>query len=128
MDLHGSPSSRLIQTEQLWVDPERQMVRYRFVAPDCFRSPRGLVQGGLIAGFLDEAMGGAVLAMSEGKALPLNLDISLSFLRPVPIGPLLCNGRVLKMGKSVAYLEGELMDEAETVLARATSTAMLTYL
>jgi acyl-coenzyme A thioesterase PaaI-like protein len=41
------------------VDRESETITMRFTAPDSFVSPRGSVQGGLVAGFLDEAMGWA---------------------------------------------------------------------
>ncbi|MDP7326841.1 MAG: PaaI family thioesterase, partial [Qipengyuania citrea] len=96
--------------------------------------PRGAVLGGLIAGFLDEVMGGALLAATEARfgaaeqRLPLNLDMNLTYLRMVPMETVTARGRVLKLGKRVAFLEGELFDKDGNLLVRATSSAIPTPL
>lgn len=126
-----SPSAILMGSEFVSFDRERGELTTRFTPPPSFASPRGAVQGGLIAGFLDEVMGGALLAVTEGsehgQKLPLNLDMSLTFIGMVPIAPILAKGRVVKHGRRVAFLEGELFEEASgQLLARATSTALPT--
>jgi len=121
-----APSSRLMSARIERHDLELGVTYMTFVAPESFSSPRGYVHGGLVAGFLDEVMGAAVLGQSAGKYLPLNLNSNISYLRPVPLGPLKGEGRVLKMGRNVAYLEGTLLDEAGNKLVYGTSTAMLT--
>ncbi len=105
---------------------ENGMATMEFIAPESFKSPRGVVQGGLIGGFMDEIMGSAVLAETQGKLLPLNLDMNMSYIKPVPIGKLIGKGRVLKLGRNVAFIEGELFDEDGNLLVKSTSTAMLT--
>ena len=129
-----SPSAELMGSEFVSFDEERGELTTRFTPPPSFASPRGAVQGGLIAGFLDEVMGGALLAVTqakfgeEGIRLPLNLDMNLTFLRMVPLETITAKGRVVKAGKRVAYLEGELLDSEGQVLARAPSTALPTLL
>ncbi|MCP5396212.1 MAG: PaaI family thioesterase [Sphingomonadaceae bacterium] len=118
-------SSRLIGSGDAHYDPVTGVVEMDFVAPPEFASPRGVVQGGLIGGFLDEVMGAAVYHGSNFKLLPLNLDFNISCLKLVPIGPLKAKARVLKMGRKVAFIEGELFSPDGELLARSTSTAML---
>ena len=60
------------------------------------------------------------------QALPLNLDMNLSFVRMVPLERITAKGRVVKAGRKVAFLEGELFDGEGRLLARATSTAIPT--
>ena len=107
-------------------DRAREEITLRFHAPDSFITPRGSVQGGLVAGFLDEAMGWAHVWATDQAEAPLNLEISMSLLSPVPAGPLVGKGRVVRRGRKVIFLEGELFDERGTLLARATSTAIPT--
>ncbi|WP_421992502.1 PaaI family thioesterase [Qipengyuania sp.] len=127
-----SPSSELMGSEFVSFDAERGELTCRYTPPPSFASPRGAVQGGLIAGFLDEVMGGALLAVTEARfgeterRLPLNLDMNLTFLRMVPMETITAKGRVVKVGKRVAFLEGELLDKEGNQLARATSSAIPT--
>tara|TARA_A100001391_G_scaffold34672_1_gene18893 strand:- start:2272 stop:2682 length:411 start_codon:yes stop_codon:yes gene_type:complete len=107
-------------------DKEREEITLRFCAPESFVTPRGSVQGGLVAGFLDEVMGWAHVWATDQAEAPLNLEISMSLLKPVMAGPLIGKGRVIRRGRKVIFLEGELFDEAGKLLARATSTAIPT--
>lgn len=117
----------LLGSEVLSFDPASETVTMRFVAPQCFITGRGGVQGGLVAGFLDEVMGRAHVEATEGAEAPLNLDIAMTLLKLIPAGPMLAKGRVIRRGRRTIFLEGELFDEAGTTLyARATSTAIPT--
>ncbi|MBX7500456.1 PaaI family thioesterase [Qipengyuania sp. YG27] len=107
-------------------DRGREEITLRFHAPDAFITPRGSVQGGLVAGFLDEVMGWAHVWATDQAEAPLNLEISMSLLKPVLAGPLVGKGRVVRRGRKVIFLEGELFDEAGNLLARSTSTALPT--
>ncbi|WP_249171870.1 PaaI family thioesterase [Erythrobacter sp. JK5] len=125
-----SPSAALMGSEFVSFDADKGELTTRFTPSPSFASPRGAVQGGLIAGFLDEVMGGALLAVTdhgEGEIrLPLNLDMNLTFVAMVPLEPITAKGRVVKHGQRVAFLEGELYDQSGKLLARATSTALPT--
>ena len=107
-------------------DESREEITLRFHAPESFVTPRGSVQGGLVAGFLDEVMGWAHVWATDHEEAPLNLDITMTLLRPVMAGPLVGKGRVIRRGRKVVFLEGELFDEAGKLLARSTSTAIPT--
>jgi len=121
-----SPSAELMGSEFVSFDPETNTATVRYTPPPSFASQRGAVQGGLIGGFLDEVMGTALLAATDGKLLPLNLDCNMSFCKLVPLETITATGRVVKLGRRIAFLEGELHDKDGNLLARATSTAMPT--
>ena len=116
----------LMGSQFVGFDPVSESVTVGFTAPASFITPRGGVQGGLVAGFLDEAMGWAHVWATDGAEAPLNLEISMTLLKLVPQGPLVGKGRVVRRGKRVIFLEGELFDPAGNLLARATSTAIPT--
>ncbi len=117
----------LMGSQVLAFDPVSETITMRFVAPQCFITGRGGVQGGLVAGFLDEVMGRAHVEATKGAEAPLNLDIAMTLLKLIPAGPMLAKGRVIRRGKRAIFLEGELFDEAGvTLYARATSTAIPT--
>lgn len=107
-------------------DEEREEITLSFHAPESFITPRGSVQGGLVAGFLDEVMGWAHVWATKHEEAPLNLEISMTLLRPVKAGPLVGKGRVIRRGRRVTFLEGELFDGEGNLLARSSSTAIPT--
>ena len=120
------PHAQLMGCEFVSFDKETDTITMNFNAPASFITPRGSVQGGLVAGFLDEVMGWAHVWATDHEEAPLNLDISMSPLKPVMAGPAIAKGRVIRRGRKVIFLEGELFDEAGKLLARATSTAIPT--
>lgn len=121
-----APHAKLLGVEFESFDESREEITLRFTAPDSFITPRGSVQGGLVAGFLDEVMGWAHVWATGHEEAPLNLDITMSLLRPVKAGPLVAKGRVVRRGRKVIFLEGELFDKDGQTLARSTSTAIPT--
>ncbi|MEL6486392.1 MAG: PaaI family thioesterase [Pseudomonadota bacterium] len=124
----GSPHSNLLGSRFVGFDEATQTATMRFTVKREMTTWRGGVQGGLIAGYLDDVMGYAFVAATEGELAPLNLDISMTMLRLIPEGATIyAKGRVVKAGRRVVFLEGELYAEDETTLyARATSTAIPT--
>jgi len=123
----GGAHVDLMGAEFVDFDPVSETITMRFNAPDSFITGRGGVQGGLVAGFLDEAMGWAHVQATGGTEAPLNLEISMTLLKLIPAGSLMGKGRVVRRGRRVIFLEGELWDESWTTLyARSTSTAIPT--
>jgi uncharacterized protein (TIGR00369 family) len=105
--------------------PKEGWIRIGFMAKPVFINPAGFIQGGFLAAMLDDTMGPAVFVMSEGALYTVSIDMSVSYLAPAKPGPLIGEGRVVQLGKSIGFLEAVLMDAAGTVVARATSSARL---
>ncbi|MEP2735848.1 MAG: PaaI family thioesterase [Erythrobacter sp.] len=123
----GSPHSALLGSEFLSWDADTQTATMRFTVKPEMTTWRGGVQGGLVAGYLDDVMGYAYVASTGGEGAPLNLELSMSLIRLIPAGAIITGtGRVVKAGRRVVFLEGELLDEEGRVLARSTSTAIPT--
>jgi uncharacterized protein (TIGR00369 family) len=78
-------------------------------------------EGGFLAAMLDDTLGPALVAtLPDGQFAP-TLELKVSFLRPAAPGRI--TGRVLHRGGSIAFLAGELRNEAGELLATATATA-----
>ncbi|MDJ0978649.1 MAG: PaaI family thioesterase [Erythrobacter sp.] len=123
----GSPHSNLLGSKFVDFDEATQTATMRFTVRKEMTTWRGGVQGGLIAGYLDDVMGYAFVAATGGEMAPLNLELSMSLIRLVPEGAeIIGKGRVVKAGRRVVFLEGELLAEDGTIYARATSTAIPT--
>lgn len=124
----GSPHSNLLGSRFVGFDEATQTATMTFTIRQEVTTWRGGVQGGLVAGYLDDVMGYAYVAATGGEMAPLNLDLSMSLIRLIPEGAtILAKGRVVKAGRKVVFLEGELYTEdGEKLYARATSTAIPT--
>ena len=126
-DSSDSPHTALLGSQFVSFDPATATATMRFAVKREMCTWRGGVQGGLVAGYLDDVMGYAFVAMSGGEQAPLNLEISMQLLGLLPEGATIIGiGRVVRAGRRVVFLEGELQSEEGQVLARATSTAIPT--
>lgn len=122
-----SPHTALLGSQFVSFDEATQTATMRFTVKREVCTWRGGVQGGLVAGYLDDVMGYAYVAATGGVMAPLNLEISMSLIRLIPEGAtIIGTGRVVKAGQRVVFLEGELRGEDGTIHARATSTAIPT--
>ena len=84
----------------------------------------GHVQGGFLAAMLDDTLGPALAAtLARGQFAP-TLQLSVTFLRPAKIGLLQGTGRVVRRGREVCHLAGELRQDGE-VVASALATALV---
>lgn len=84
-----------------------------------------IAQGGFITAWLDAAMAHAVVHDTDHGYNVASLEIKVSFLERVGPGEGTVSGRVVRRGKRVAFLEGELFNPEGRLAARATSTGML---
>ncbi len=120
-----SNCSRLFGWHLLGHDEARGWIRVGFEGTSEFLNPAGRIQGGILAAMLDDTMGPAVLVKSAGALYPSSIDMNLSFLGAARPGPLACEGEVLRLGKTVGFVEGRLMDADGRILVRATSSVLL---
>lgn len=104
-------------------DAEAGWIKIGFTARPEFRNPAGFVQGGFLAAMLDDTMGPAVLMKSGGKVYTATIDLRVSYLAPAKIGSFICEGRVIQIGKTIAFVEAKLMDAEGTLVATATTSA-----
>ena len=120
------PSSKLLGSSLIGWDEESGTVKMAFVASPEFANMRGYVQGGIVGAFLDEAMGAAMYFSSKGTQMQLTLDMNLSLMRPVEIGPISAKAKVIKSGRRVVFIESELFAPDGRLCARATATSIPT--
>jgi uncharacterized protein (TIGR00369 family) len=107
-------------------EPETRSVRAAFTVRREYCHTNGTIaQGGFITAWLDAAMAHAVLHDTGHGFNVASLEIKVSFLERVGPGEGTVVGRVLRRGKRVAFLEGELFNAEGRLAARATSTGML---
>jgi uncharacterized protein (TIGR00369 family) len=115
----------LLGWEVVTVDPEAGTIELEFTATDGFLNPVGVVQGGMLAAMLDDTLGPALVAtLGPGQFAPTT-DLHVQFLRPAHPGRLVGRGRVVRRGRQIAFLAGELVDESGAIVATAVATAQI---
>lgn len=88
--------------------------------------PRGgIVQGGIVTGWLDATMATASLLRGEYQIAVASLEVKVSFLLSAHPGRYKAYAKVLRQGRTISFLEAELRDANDTLIATATSTAAL---
>ncbi len=117
-------ASRYLGLEILEADKTARTVKVAFNASDELCNMWGGIQGGMVAAMLDDVMSLAVgLDLEWGQISP-TLELKVSMLNAARPGRIIGTGRVIKRGKSVGFIEGELTDEESgKLIATGSSTA-----
>jgi uncharacterized protein (TIGR00369 family) len=119
------PAGVLLGWELVAVDPDAGTIEMSFTATEHFLNPFGAVQGGLLAAMLDDTLGPALVAtLGPGESAPTT-DLHVQFLRPARPGRLVGRGRIVRKGRDVGFMAGELVDDSGEVVAVATATAQI---
>src|SRR5215510_11735336 len=119
------PCGLLLGWHVLEVRPEEGWIRIGFEGKREFCNPAGFVQGGILAAMLDDTMGPAVFAMTEGRLYTATISLTVNFLAPAKPGRIIGEARVTQLGKTIAFIEGRLTAKDGTLLATATTNARL---
>ena len=90
-----------------------------FDVHDFMFNPQGTLHGGIIALAMDVSMGHLLKHLQSAGA---TLEMKTQYLAPVGTGRVRAEGRVLRRGRSVWFLESRLFDAAGEPAAFATST------
>jgi acyl-CoA thioesterase len=82
--------------------------------------------GGVLFSLLDTALGRAVIAeLPPGRGCA-TVEMKINYFRPVQAGRIRASGRCVQRTKSLAYAEGDIVNDEGKLLARATGTFFLT--
>jgi uncharacterized protein (TIGR00369 family) len=117
------PASKLLGWTLRAVDTAAGTIEIGFTADERFLNPAGTVQGGFLAAMLDDTQGPALFAMTDGQVYAPTIDFSIAFIKPARPGRFVGKGRVVNLGKTIAFTEAELFDEAGELVARGTFSA-----
>ncbi|MGJ7604256.1 PaaI family thioesterase [Variovorax sp. LT1R20] len=109
--------------------PERRTLQAAFTVRREYCHTNGTIaQGGFITAWLDAAMAHAVMHDSEHLQTVFSLEIKVSFYKKVGPGEGRVEGRVIKRGKRIAFLEAALYNPEGKLAAEASSTGILASL
>jgi uncharacterized protein (TIGR00369 family) len=118
--------TRLLNGTFLEIDSERGLCRCRFeIVPAFCHSQGRIAQGGFLTGMVDIAMAHAAIAKGRFQCAVPTLELKISFMEAVGPGPVFAEGRVMRWGGSVGFLDGELKDEKGRLIVHATCTVKI---
>lgn len=103
------------------VDTHRAIVEFKPSPEHCHSG--GIVQGGFVTGWIDTAMARAAILSANGSKTMTTLEVKISFLKAAQAGKTYrAEGWVVRSGKSVMFMEGQLTDAEGTLIAKGTAT------
>ncbi len=117
------PCSDTLGMELLAVDQDAMTIRMGFDVSASFSNPTGAIQGGFLTAMLDEAMSTCCIIASNVTMTAPTLELKTSYMRPLFPGRAEAVARILKFGKSTAFMEAELLDAEGRMVAKASATA-----
>ena len=107
---------------------EKEKFIFEVTFPSETLNPFGFVQGGMITSALDEVTSITVNLITEDKKLPNSIDLHTSFHRPVKLGKVIIETKIIKIGKNVVSIEGKLFNSENKIAASILHSAILTDL
>src|SRR5271166_5138757 len=119
------PCSKMLGWTPLDARPREGWIRIGFDGKPEFCNPAGFIQGGILSAMLDDTMGPAVFVKTEGRLYTATISMNINFLAPAEIGPIFGEATVVQLGRTIAFTNGKLMNEAGRLLATATASARL---
>jgi len=90
-------------------------------------NPIGAVHGGYAATLLDSACGCAVHSALNAQQAYTTLELKVAYHRALTTatGRVRAEGKIMSIGKRVAFAEGRILDESGQLYASATSTLLI---
>ena len=108
------------------VAAEHGRVVFEAQADERHLNPLGGVHGGFAATVLDSVTGCAVHTVLEPGVGYGTVDLNVKMLKAVPRGvPLIAEGKVISVSRSLGISEGTLKDADGTLYAHATATCLI---
>jgi uncharacterized protein (TIGR00369 family) len=118
-----SPAAQSLGKKVLALDPARGYVKASYVAGENFVNRGGRIFGGYLCAMLDSLCGHATRLTHQQPDTPqVTLELKTSFIGRADVGTYVGEGWVRHRGKSIAFAEAELRNEAGDVVARASAT------
>jgi uncharacterized protein (TIGR00369 family) len=88
-------------------------------------NPMGTLHGGILCDIADAAMGVAFRSTLAPEESFTTIELKINFFRPVWKAALKAEGKVVRRGSSLGYVECEITDENARLVAKAASTCLI---
>jgi uncharacterized protein (TIGR00369 family) len=88
-------------------------------------NPMGTLHGGILCDIADAAMGVAFASTLAPDESFTTIELKINFFRPVWEAALKAEGKVVRRGSTLGYVECEITDENTRLVAKAASTCLV---
>jgi uncharacterized protein (TIGR00369 family) len=88
-------------------------------------NPMGTLHGGILCDIADAAMGIAFASTLTADESFTTVELKINFFRPVWEARLKAEGKVVRRGSKIGYVECEITDEQGRLVAKAASTCLV---
>jgi uncharacterized protein (TIGR00369 family) len=88
-------------------------------------NPMGTLHGGILCDIADAAMGMAFASTLTPEESFTTVELKINFFRPVWKAQIKAEGKVVRRGKTIGYVECDLTDEEGRLVAKASSTCLV---
>lgn len=116
------PTGVLFKSHILEVRSADGFVRMSYDIGAEYTNPGGSVQGGIVTALLDDAAAFAVIVKAGQPVFVATLELKTTFFAAARPGLLFAEARVVKLGKTIGFVEADLTDHDGRLLARMTTT------
>jgi acyl-CoA thioesterase len=114
---------KTLNGEMIGIDSLLGTARFQFeVVPAFCHSQGRICQGGFLTGMVDTAMATAAIVKGKLAVSVPTLELKISFFEAMGPGIVFAEGRVMRWGGSVGFLDGDIKDEKGRLIVHATST------
>ena len=100
-------------------DIDKTELKITFCVNEMLLNPQGSLHGGIMATVMDISMGHL---LNKTAGMGATVEMKVQYLRPVRKGWVTCEGRFIKKGRKLSFMESRLSDEAGKLAAIATAT------
>ena len=88
-------------------------------------NPMGTLHGGILCDIADAAMGMEFASTLTPEESFTTVELKINFFRPIWQAELKAEGTVVQRGRTIGYVECNIIDEENRLVARAASTCMV---
>ena len=120
-----APQTTLGVKKILKLDTKKGIASAIYTAKKNMCHSGNIVQGGFITGWLDAVMALACMCKVGSDVLVLSLEIKTTFIKSINPGEVIVTAKIIKAGNNIAFLEGDILDKKNNLLAKANQTVKL---
>jgi uncharacterized protein (TIGR00369 family) len=117
------PVARLIGFEAKEIADGRATVM--LAAGPQHANPMGMLHGGILCDIADAAMGMAFASTLAPEESFTTVELKVNFFRPIWQAQLKAEGTVVQRGRTIGYVECDITDQENRLVAKAASTCMV---